>query len=189
MSKVVWKKLDSPELVPSAITLRAYGGRPSSLEGFFQNFPVELWGKTILIGIEVIDAPLDYNILFGCSYMYAMKEVSSSMFRTMMFPHNGKIITINQLTHCEPNHSANIDNILALVCASSDSFLVIHIGPRILKVPSLLGTYHGAPPILNSSSSAQVCVVSSNRTYIGDNNPLTRSPAHIEVPSFVELLP
>jgi hypothetical protein len=189
MSKVIWKKIDSPELVPSAITLRDYDGRPSSLEGFFQNFPVELGGKTILIDIEVINAPLDYNILFGCSYMYYMKEVSSSMFCTMMFPHNGKIITIDQLTHYEPNHSANIDNILALVCTSSDSFPIIDIGPGILKDPSLLGTYHGAPPILNSSSSTQVCVVSLNRTYIRDNTPLTRSLAHIEFPSFVELLP
>jgi hypothetical protein len=73
MSKVVWKKLGSPELVPSSITLRAYDGRPSSPEGIFQNVPVELGGKTILIDIEVIDAPLDYNILFGRSYMYAMK--------------------------------------------------------------------------------------------------------------------
>jgi hypothetical protein len=123
MSKVVWKKLGSPELVPSAITLRAYDGRPSSPEGLFQNVPIELGGKTILIDIEVIDAPLDYNILFGRSYMYAMKAVASSVFRTMMFPHNGKIITIDQLTHYEPNHSTNIDNILPLVRTSSDAFL------------------------------------------------------------------
>jgi hypothetical protein len=146
MSKVVWKKLGSLELVPSSITLRAYDGRPSSPEGIFQNVPIELGGKTILIDIEVIDTPLDYNILFGRSYMYAMKAVASSMFRTMMFPHNGKIITIDQLTHYEPNHSANIDNILPLVCTSSDAYSVIDMGPRIFKDPSLLGAYHGAPP-------------------------------------------
>jgi hypothetical protein len=33
MSKVVWKKLGSPELVPSAITLKAYNDRPSSPKG------------------------------------------------------------------------------------------------------------------------------------------------------------
>jgi hypothetical protein len=80
MSKSVWQKLGSLKLMPSAITLRAYDARPSSLEGLFQNVPVELGGKTILIDIEVIDAPLDYNILFSCSYMYAMKVVSSSVF-------------------------------------------------------------------------------------------------------------
>jgi len=44
----------------------------------------------VLIDIEVVDAPLDYNILLGRSYMYAMKAVSSLVFRTMMFPHAGK---------------------------------------------------------------------------------------------------
>jgi hypothetical protein len=80
MSKVVWKNIGSPKLVPSSITLRAYDGRPSSPENLFQNVPVELGGKTILIDIEVIDAPLDYNIFFGHSYMYAMKVVASSVF-------------------------------------------------------------------------------------------------------------
>jgi hypothetical protein len=115
MSKTVWQKLGSPELIPFAITLRAYDGRPSSPEGLFQNVPVELGGKTILIDIEVIDAQIDYNILLGCSYMYAMKAVASSVFSTIMFPHNGKIVTIDQVSHYEPNPSANLDNILPLI--------------------------------------------------------------------------
>jgi hypothetical protein len=80
MSKNVWKKLGSPELIPSAITLRDYDGRPSSLEGLFQNVLVELGGKTILIDIEVINALIDYNILFGHIYMYAMKVMALLCF-------------------------------------------------------------------------------------------------------------
>jgi hypothetical protein len=80
MSKSIWQKLGSPKLIPSAITLRVYDGRPYSSEGIFQNVPVELGDKTILINIEVIDAPLNYNIMFVHSYMYAMKTVSSSVF-------------------------------------------------------------------------------------------------------------
>jgi hypothetical protein len=76
MSKFVWQKLGSPELLPSAITLRAYDGRSTSPEGIFQNVPIELGGKTILIDIEVIEAPLEYNILLGRTYMYAMKAVA-----------------------------------------------------------------------------------------------------------------
>jgi hypothetical protein len=152
MFKFVWQKLGSPELIPSTITLRDYDGRPSSLEGLFQNVPVELGGKTILIDIEVIDAPLDYNILFGCSYMYAMKAVASFIFRTMMLPHNGKIITIDQVSHYEPNPSANIDNILPLIHTSHEAYLLIEMGPEIFKDPSLLGNYHGAPPLLRPSN-------------------------------------
>ena len=65
MSKNVWQNLGSPELKPSDITLRAYDGRPSTLVGLYQNVPVYLAGKMVLIDIEVLDAHLDYNILLG----------------------------------------------------------------------------------------------------------------------------
>jgi hypothetical protein len=113
--KFVWHKIGSPELISSAITLRAYDGRPSSTKRLFQNVLIKLGGKTILIDIEVINAPLDYNILFGRSYMYALKVFVSSVFQTMLFPHNGKNITIDQVSHYEPNPSSNIDNILPFI--------------------------------------------------------------------------
>jgi hypothetical protein len=64
MSKIVWQKLGSPKLIPSAITLRAYDRQPSSPEGLFQNVLVELEGKNIFIDIEFSNSLLDYNILF-----------------------------------------------------------------------------------------------------------------------------
>jgi hypothetical protein len=179
MSKHVWQKNGSPQLVTSTITLRAYNGRPTSSVGLCQNLPIELGGKTILIDIEVIDAHLDYNILFECNYMYSMKEIASSVFHTMMFPHNGKIITINQITHYEPNHSANTDNILPLVRTSSNDFPVFNISPGLFQDPSMLGTYQGAPSFLKPSFSAQVCVVSSKGTNIKYKTPITESPSHI----------
>jgi hypothetical protein len=105
----------------------------------------------------------------------------------MMFPHNGKIVTIDQITHYDPNHSANIDNILPLICTSSYDFLIIDMGPGILKDPYFLGAYHGAPPLLHPST--QVCVVSSNGKYIRNNTPPIEAPPHIEVPSVGEILP
>jgi hypothetical protein len=164
MSKSVWQKLGSPELLPSAITLRAYDGRSASPEGIFQNVPIELGGKTVLIDIEVIEAQLEYNILLGRTYMYAMKAVASSIFRTIMFPHNGKIVTIDQLTHYEPNPSASLDNILPLIHTNQDVHPFIEMGPGMFKDPSLLGTYHGAPPLLPPH---QVCGVSSQNTLTG----------------------
>jgi hypothetical protein len=129
---------------------------------------VELEGKTILIEIEVINTPLDYNILFGCSYMYAIKAVASSVFRTIMFPHNGNIMTIDQVSHYEPNPSANLDNILPLIHINWDTYPLVEMGPGIFKDPSLLGTYHGAPPLLPPN---QVCVISSNGTHTEDALP------------------
>jgi hypothetical protein len=69
-----------------------------------------------------------------------------------------------------------------------DTFPIINIGPGIFKDPSLLGTYHGAPPLLNSSISAQVYVVSSNGTDVEYNTPLIESSPPNEVPSFGEIL-
>jgi hypothetical protein len=186
MSKTVWQKLGSPELTPSAITLRAYDGRPSSPEGLLQNVPVELGGKTILIDIEVIDVTLDYNILFGRSYMYAMKAVASSVFRTIMFPHNGKIVTIDQVSYYEPNPSANVDNILPLIHTNQDVYPLVEMGPGIFKDPSLLGTYHGAPPLLPPN---QVCVVTSNQTHMGDTRPPQEAPVIPDVSAVAASLP
>jgi hypothetical protein len=168
MSKSVWQKLGSPKLLPYAITLRAYDGRSASPEGIFQNVPIELGGKTVLIDIEVIEAPLEYNILLGRTYMYAMKVVASSIFRTIMFPHNGKIVTIDQVTHYEPNPSASLDNILPLIHTKQDVRPFIEMGPGMFKDPSLLGTYHGAPPLLPPH---QVCGVSSQNTLTEDTLP------------------
>jgi len=102
MSSFVWNKLGSPELTPSAISLEAYDGRPSKPQGLYQNVPVKLGGKKVYIDIEVIDAPLDYNIILGRSFMYAMNAVASSVFHLLMFPLDGRVVTIDQLTFYEP---------------------------------------------------------------------------------------
>jgi hypothetical protein len=112
--------------------------------------------------------------------MYAMKVVASSIFRTMMFPHNRKIVTIDQVSHYKPNPSANIDNILHLIHTSHDAYPLIKMGPGIFKDPSLLGTYHGAPSLLHPSN--QVCVVSSNRTDIEDTLPPREASIISDVP-------
>jgi hypothetical protein len=119
--------------------------------------------------------------------MYAMKAVASSVFRTMMFPHNGKIITIDQVSHYEPNPSANIDNILPFIHTNPEAYPLIEMGPRIFKDPSLLGTYHGAPPLIHPSN--QVCVISSKGTDIEDTLPPSEASLISDVPLVAELLP
>jgi hypothetical protein len=119
--------------------------------------------------------------------MYAMKVVASSVFHTMMFPHSGKIITIDQVSHYEPNPSSNIDNILPLIHTNPKTYPLIEMGPRIFKDPSLLGTYHGAPPLIHPS--AQVCVISSNGTKTGDILPPTEASLLSDVPLVADPLP
>jgi hypothetical protein len=118
--------------------------------------------------------------------MYAMKAVASSVFRTIMFPHNGKIVTIDQVSHYEPNPSANVDNILPLIHTNQDIYPLVEMGPGIFKDPSLLGTYHGAPPLLPPN---QVCVVMSNKTHMGDTHPPQEASASPNVSTVVAPLP
>jgi hypothetical protein len=105
----------------------------------------------------------------------------------MMFPHNGKIITINHVSHYEPNHSSNIDNILPLVRTSFDTYPLKDMGSIIFKDPSLLGEYHEAPPLIHPST--QVCVISSNRTNNGNTIPPTKASPLPDVPLVEENLP
>ena len=49
------------------------------------------------VEVEVIDAPLDYNLLLGRSWTYAMSAIASVVLRVVVFPHEGKLVTIDQL--------------------------------------------------------------------------------------------
>lgn len=62
--------------------------------GILSNLQIELGGKIVTVEVEVIDRPLDYNILLGIPWVYAMAFVVSTYFRMIAFPHKGKIIVI-----------------------------------------------------------------------------------------------
>ena len=89
--------------------------------------PITLEGKTIFIDVIVVQGPLDFNLLLGCDYVYAMKFVVSTLFRVMYFPHDGKIVTVDQLSfvkpdyHVTPSHqtSLNVPHVLVVPSPSS----------------------------------------------------------------------
>jgi hypothetical protein len=118
--------------------------------------------------------------------MYAMKAVASSVFWTIMFPHSGKIVTLDQVSHYEPNPSANLDNILPLIHTNKDTYPLIEMGPGIFKDASLLGTYHGAPPLLPPS---QVCAISSDGTHSEDAHPTQEVSVIPDVSTVATALP
>ena len=70
----------------------------------------------------VVQGPLDFNMLLGHDYVYAMKVVVSTLFQVMYFPHDGKILTIDQLSFLKPDHlmtpshqtSMNVPNVLVV---------------------------------------------------------------------------
>ena len=62
-----WKVLGSPELVPSNTLLTTFDGRSFYPHGILPSFEIKLVGKVVSVEIEVVDAPLDYNLLLGRS--------------------------------------------------------------------------------------------------------------------------
>ena len=67
MSYSCWQDLGSPTLATSQNFLKAFDGHLFTPHGILVAFPIELGGKIVIVEVEVVNAPLDYNILLGCS--------------------------------------------------------------------------------------------------------------------------
>ena len=66
------------------------------------------------VEVEVVDAPLDYNILLGRTWTYAMHVVADMVFTILCFQHDGRIVTINQLSFSHPHPSLG-DSIVLMI--------------------------------------------------------------------------
>jgi hypothetical protein len=95
------------------------------------------------VDVIVVQGPLDFNMLLGRDYVYAMNVVVSTLFRVMHFPHNGSIVTIDQLTY--DNHRPYS----ALVQAAP------------LCVPSV--RVDSTPPRVNYVASYPQCSIASDQ--------------------------
>jgi hypothetical protein len=80
MSLACWKAIGQPALSPSPTLLTAFDGRSFRPHGIIPSFPVQLGGKTMCVEVEVVDSPLDYNILLGQSWTYAMQAMVAIVF-------------------------------------------------------------------------------------------------------------
>jgi hypothetical protein len=119
--------------------LCAFDGRGIHPHGLLQSLPVQLGGKTVTVDVEVVNAPLNYNLLLGRSWFYAMTVVASSVFRCVQFPHQVKIVTVNQLDLCTPDaHAPAINNIPFL---EDHKITYESVGVVLLKYSSLMGTF------------------------------------------------
>ena len=65
MSLSCWKGLGSLKLSQSTTMLISFDGRSFQPHEILPSIEVQLGGKTVAIEFEVVDAPLDNNILLG----------------------------------------------------------------------------------------------------------------------------
>jgi len=163
MSIQCWKALSSPTLNQSLTILKAFDGRGFHPYVIFQDLPIGVEGKTVNLDVEVVDAPLDYNLLLGRSWSYAMTTVASSVFQLIKFPHNGKIVTIDQLTYfsSDPASFESIQHVRKTAIPYRD----VVVG--LIKNFGLLGTF-SFPPLNVSPSFATIHMISSDTIILDD---------------------
>jgi len=131
--------------------LKSFDGQSYTPYGILNNLQVELGGKTVEIDVEVIDGNLDYNILLGRPWIYAMAVVVSTYFRKIAFPFQGGITIIDQQTFL-PN-SSQVTGSIPMIHGTNHSLQNIRVG--LLKYPTLMGTF-SLPSLSNLAEVATV---------------------------------
>ena len=94
LSSTAWEALGSPLLLPEMRNLIGFHREITRPLGILPNVPITLEGKTIKMGLMVVQGPLDYNLLLGRDYIYRIRAIVSSLFRVMCFPHEGRTIKV-----------------------------------------------------------------------------------------------
>ena len=102
MPYTTWQALGSPQLGPVTQNLLAFDGKACPSLGVLPKFPITLGGKTVYIDVLVTQGVLDFSLLLGRDYVYAMGALVSSLFRVVCFPHDGRVVTIDQLSFVSP---------------------------------------------------------------------------------------
>jgi hypothetical protein len=141
MSFSCWMAIGSPPLNESKNTLRAFNGSGFKPYGVLSSLPVTLEGKTVQVEVEVFDTPLDYNLLLGCSWVDSMRVVVSTLFRVVRFPHQEKVVTVDQLAFFNADTRTGNMSFIANTPPGYEN-----VGVSLLKDSSLMGTFPIPPP-------------------------------------------
>ena len=144
MSLSCCQSISFPNLNHSPTTLKALDCCVFKPYGILNSLAVELGVKIISIDVEVVDEPFNYNLFLGWRWFYAITTIASLFFFTLQFPHQGKIVTIDQLDYCTldiHNHGANNVTFFKASKLSYES-----LGVEILKYSSLMGNFPLSSP-------------------------------------------
>jgi hypothetical protein len=165
MSLVCWKALDSLTLSKSSNTLSTFDGHSFRPHGILPTFLVLLGGKTVEVEVEVVDAHLEYNLLLGRNWTYAMIFIVSFIFCTLWFTHEGDIVTIDQLSFAYSIPNASPGQSIPVIDNSRPTTENIRVG----MYSSLMGTFNF------SASNHQVYAMSSRHVSTGRSIPFRTS--------------
>jgi hypothetical protein len=129
------------------------------------------------VEVEVVDAPIDYNLLLGHSWTYAMQVVVTTIFRVLLFPHEDQIVTIDQLSFSRPDPALGASTVPMVDNPQAD---VVNIGVGLC--PYLMGTFDYPPPhgdvkFISNHHKAEIFHVSSFRTTYFEDPWILPSPS------------
>jgi hypothetical protein len=177
MSLSCWKAIGQPTLSPSPTLLTGFDGRSFRPHGIVPSFPVQSGGKTMCVEVEVVDAPLDYNLLLGQSWTYAMQVVVATFFQVLLFPHEGRIVTIDQLSFSRPDPALGASTVPMI---DNPQAGVVNVGVGLC--PFLMGTFDYPPPhddvkFISNHHKAEIFQVSSFRTTYFEDPWICPSPS------------
>ena len=153
MSMSCWKAIRSPSVVPSPTLLTPFDRHSHRMHGIILAFPICAGGKVVNIEVEFIDTNLDYNLLPGRNWVYEMDVVVSTLFHVICFPHEGKIVKVDQLDYCPVNPQASSDSTIHLVDNPRPPIENLGVG----MYSSLMGTFD-FPSLI-----ARINVISSSK--------------------------
>jgi hypothetical protein len=151
-----WRAIGSPPLTESHNTLKAFNGSSFKPYGVLPLLSIMLEGKSVNVEVEVFDAPLDYNLLLGRSWIDSMRAVVSTLFRVVCFPHQGKVITIDQLAFF--NYDSRTSNV-PFISKTPPGYENVFVG--LLKYSTLMGTFPIPPPDIPPPFVASINMIST----------------------------
>jgi hypothetical protein len=88
-------------------TLFSFNRRTNHPSGILPQFFVTLGEKIVFIDVMVVQDPLDFDLLLGRDYVYAMKAIVSTFLCVISFPHDGIMVAIDQLSFVFPDLTIN----------------------------------------------------------------------------------
>jgi hypothetical protein len=165
MSLVCWKALGSLTLSKSSNMLTTFDGHSFRPHGILATFSVQLGGKTVEVEVEVVDAPLEYNLLLGRNWTYAMFVIVSFIFCTLCFTHEGNIVMIDHLSFAYSIPNASLGQSILVIDNSRPTTENIVVG----MYSSLMGTFDFSAP------NHQVYAISSRSVSTGRSIPFRTS--------------
>jgi hypothetical protein len=157
MSLSCRKAIGSPSLNESQNTLKAFNGSSFKPYDVLPSLPITLEGKMVQVEVEVFDTPLDYNLLLGRSCIDSMHAVVLTLFCVVRFPHQGKVVTIDQISFFNlDTHTGNVP----FIAKTPSSYKNVGVG--LLKDSLLMGTFPIPLPDVLRSSIASINMISTS---------------------------